>query len=72
MAAAKKPVKKAVAKKAVAKKAVAKKAPKRSKWSIDQDYEFKAKKSGKRVSAAGNTYYENRPNHSDEDRRKRI
>jgi hypothetical protein len=72
MAAAKKPVKKAVAKKAVAKKAVAKKAPKRSKWALEQDLRFKAKKAGKRVSAEGNTYTETRPNRSDASRRNKI
>ena len=70
MAAAKKPVKKAVAKKAVAKKAP--KPPKRSKWSLEQDLRFKAKKAGKRVSADGNTYTETRPNRSDVSRRNKI
>lgn len=37
-----------------------------------QDKKIKAKKAGKRVSASGNTYTENRPNRSDKNRTKKI
>lgn len=47
------------------------KAPKRSAHSIELDSEIKAKKPGKRVSASGNVYYESRPNHADENRKKK-
>jgi hypothetical protein len=54
--AAKKIAKKKVAKKKVAKKKITK---------IDYDKRHQAKKPGKRKSASGNTYYENRANRSD-------
>jgi hypothetical protein len=44
---------------------------KRSAHSIEVDSEIKAKKPGRRVSASGNVYYESRPNHSDENRKKK-
>jgi len=47
------------------------KAPKRSAHSIELDSEIKAKKPGRRVSASGNVYYESRPNHADENRKKK-
>lgn len=59
--AAKKVAKKKVAKKKVAKKKVAKKKLTR----IDYDKRYSAKKPGKRKSATGKTYYENRANRSD-------
>ena len=71
-------VKKKVAKKSAPKKKIAKKviskivkksAPKKvaKKKLTKQDYDkrYQAKKPGKRTSASGNTYYENRPNRSD-------
>jgi hypothetical protein len=45
---------------------------KRSKLAIAMDKQRKAEKPGKRESAEGNTYYENRPNHADEDRRIKL
>jgi hypothetical protein len=59
--AAKKIAKKKIAKKKVAKKKVAKKKLTR----IDYDKRYQAKKPGKRKSASGKTYYENRSNRSD-------
>jgi len=59
--AAKKVAKKKIAKKKVAKKKVAKKKLTR----IDYDKRYSAKKPGKRKSATGKTYYENRANRSD-------
>lgn len=53
------------------KKQPAEKEP-RSKLAIELDKQRKALKPGKRTSANGNTYYENRDNRSDEDRRKKI
>jgi len=53
--------KKVVKKKSAPKKKVAKKKLTR----IDYDKRFQAKKPGKRKSASGNTYYENRENRSD-------
>jgi hypothetical protein len=47
------------------------KMPKRSAHSIELDSEIKAKKPGRRVSASGNVYYESRPNHADENRKKK-
>lgn len=47
------------------------KAPKRSAYSIELDSEIKAKKPGRRVSESGNVYYESRPEHSDENRKKK-
>lgn len=47
------------------------KAPKRSNHAMELDAAIKAKKPGKRVSASGNVYYESRPNHSDENRKKK-
>ena len=66
----KKPIKKAVpkkkvVKKKVAKKVVRKKVAKKKLTKIDYDKRFQADKPGKRKSASGNTYYENRPNRSD-------
>ena len=61
----KKPIKKAVPKKKVAKKVVRKKVAKKKLTRIDYDKRYQAKKPGKRKSASGNTYYENRPNRSD-------
>jgi hypothetical protein len=58
--------------KKTAKKSAAKKAPKRSAWAISQDYEFKAKKPGRRTSASGKTYTETRANRSDASRKNRI
>jgi len=57
--AVKKVIKKKIAKKKVAKKKITK---------IDYDKRFQAKKPGKRKSASGKTYYENRPNRSDKGR----
>ena len=63
------PIKKKVAKKVirkkVAKKKVAKKVAKKKLSRIDYDKRYQAKKPGKRKSASGNTYYENRANRSD-------
>ena len=39
---------------------------------IEKDRNIKAKKAGKRISAEGNVYYENRPNRSDKDLRRRL
>jgi hypothetical protein len=61
----KKPIKKAVPKKKVAKKVVRKKVAKKKLSKIDYDKRYQAKKPGKRKSASGNTYYENRANRSD-------
>jgi len=65
----------AVKKKAAPKKKAAKKVPKKKvaqkvvkkKYSLNKkkDKLYEAKKPGKRTSASGNTYYENRPNRSD-------
>jgi hypothetical protein len=60
-----KPRKKAIPKKKVAKKVVKKKIAKKKLTRIDYDKRFQAKKPGKRKSASGKTYYENRPNRSD-------
>lgn len=57
--------KKKVAKKKVAKKVVRKKVAKKKLTKIDYDKRYQANKPGKRKSASGNTYYENRPNRSD-------
>jgi len=62
---AKKVIRKKVAKKKVAKKVVSKKVAKKKLSRIDYDKRYQAKKPGKRKSASGNTYYENRPNRSD-------
>jgi hypothetical protein len=63
------PIKKKVAKKVirkkVAKKVVRKKVAKKKLSRIDYDKRYQAKKPGKRKSASGNTYYENRANRSD-------
>jgi len=59
--AAKKVVKVKVAKKKVVRKKVAKK----KLTKIDYDKRYQAEKPGKRKSASGNTYYENRANRSD-------
>ena len=56
--------KKKTAKK-VLKKKVAKKVVKKKLTRADYDKRYQAKKPGKRKSASGNTYYENRPNRSD-------
>jgi hypothetical protein len=61
----KKVAKKKVAKKKVAKKVVRKKVAKKKLTKIDYDKRYQANKPGKRKSASGNTYYENRPNRSD-------
>lgn len=45
---------------------------KRTKKAIAQDKSIKAKKTGKRISASGNVYHENRENRSDKDLRKRF
>lgn len=45
---------------------------KRTKKSIEQDKSIKALKAGKRISASGNVYHENRANRSDKDRRKKF
>jgi hypothetical protein len=52
-------------KKKVAKKVVRKKVAKKKLSNIDYDKRYQAKKPGKRKSASGNTYYENRANRSD-------
>lgn len=57
-------------KRAAAKKPVRKSAPKKSSLSKKRDAERKALKAGRRVSADGNVYYENRSNRSDVQRRK--
>jgi hypothetical protein len=62
---AKKIIRKKVAKKKVAKKVVRKKVAKKKLSRIDYDKLYQAKKPGKRKSASGNTYYENRANRSD-------
>jgi hypothetical protein len=66
---AKKVVKKKVAKKKavrkIVKKAVVKKVAKKKITKQDYDKRYQAKKPGKRTSASGNTYYENRANRSD-------
>ena len=62
---AKKVIRKKIAKKKVAKKVVRKKVAKKKLTRIDYDKRYQAKKPGKRKSASGNTYYENRPNRSD-------
>jgi hypothetical protein len=59
------PIKKKIAKKKVAKKVVRKKVAKKKLSRIDYDMRYQAKKPGKRKSASGNTYYENRANRSD-------
>jgi len=59
------PIKKKIAKKKVAKKVVRKKVAKKKLSIIDYDKRYQAKKPGKRKSASGNTYYENRANRSD-------
>jgi len=59
------PIKKKIAKKKVAKKVVRKKVAKKKLSRIDYDKRYQAKKPGKRKSASGNTYYENRANRSD-------
>jgi hypothetical protein len=60
----KKAVKKVV-RKVVKKKAAPKKVAKRKLTKQDYDKRYQAKKPGKRTSASGNTYYENRANRSD-------
>jgi hypothetical protein len=55
---------------ASAKKPVRKSAPKKSSLSKKRDAERKALKPGRRVSADGNVYYENRSNRTDLQRRK--
>jgi len=62
--AAKKVVKKKVAKKIV-KKSAPKKVAKKKLTKQDYDKRYQAKKPGKRKSATGKTYYENRANRSD-------
>lgn len=57
--------KKKVAKKVVKKKIAKKKVVKKKLTRIDYDKRFQAKKPGKRKSASGKTYYENRSNRSD-------
>ena len=44
---------------------------KRTPNAIALDSEIKAKKPGRRVSESGNVYYESRPNHADENRKKK-
>lgn len=44
---------------------------KRTSNAIALDSEIKAKKPGRRVSESGNVYYESRPNHADENRKKK-
>ena len=61
--AAKKVAKKIVRK--VVKKAALKKVAKKKLTPRDYDLRYSAKKPGKRTSASGNTYYENRANRSD-------
>jgi hypothetical protein len=61
--AAKKVVKKVVRK--IVKKAAPKKVAKKKLTPKDYDMRYSAKKPGKRTSASGNTYYENRANRSD-------
>jgi hypothetical protein len=60
----KKAVKKVVRKAAPKKKAV-KRVVKKKLTRLDYDKRYQAKKPGKRTSASGNTYYENRANRSD-------
>ena len=57
--------KKKIAKKVVRKKAPPKKVAKKKLTKQDYDKRYQAKKPGKRTSASGNTYYENRANRSD-------
>ena len=59
------PIKKKLSKKKVAKKKLVKKIARKKLSKIDYDKRYQAKKPGKRKSASGNTYYENRPNRSD-------
>jgi hypothetical protein len=61
--AAKKVVKKVIRK--IVKKAAPKKVAKKKLTKQDYDKRYQAKKPGKRTSASGNTYYENRANRSD-------
>jgi len=61
----KKKVAKKVIRKKVAKKVVRKKVAMKKLSRIDYDKRYQAKKPGKRKSASGNTYYENRANRSD-------
>ncbi len=51
---------------------MAKKKEKQTKAGIKQDKNIKAKHAGKRIAASGETYYENRPNRSDKNRKKKI
>jgi hypothetical protein len=63
--AVKKKAAKKVVRKVVKKKAVPKKVAKKKLTPRDYDKRYSAKKPGKRTSATGNTYYENRANRSD-------
>jgi hypothetical protein len=61
----KKKAAKKVVRKVVKKKAAPKKVAKKKLTPRDYDLRYSAKKPGKRTSASGNTYYENRANRSD-------
>jgi len=61
----KKKIAKKVVRKVIKKKAAPKKVAKKKLTSQDYDKRYQAKKPGKRTSASGNTYYENRANRSD-------
>jgi hypothetical protein len=61
----KKKVAKKVVRKVVKKKSAPKKVAKKKLTKQDYDKRYQAKKPGKRTSASGNTYYENRANRSD-------
>ena len=67
-AAPKKKVAKKIVRKIVKKKAAPKKVAKKKLTKQDYDKRYQAKKPGKRTSASGNTYYENRANRSDKGR----
>jgi len=64
-AAPKKKAAKKIVRKVVKKKAAPKKVAKKKLTPRDYDLRYSAKKPGKRTSASGNTYYENRANRSD-------
>ena len=64
-AAPKKKAVKKVVRKATPKKKAVKRVVKKKLTILDYDKRYQAIKPGKRTSASGNTYYENRPNRSD-------
>jgi len=60
-----KKVAKKIVRKVVKKKSTPKKVAKKKLTKADYDKRYQAKKPGKRTSASGNTYYENRANRTD-------